>query len=45
MTKEELEKENAELKANNQFLNNLIRDKEQLGLEIQEDLLREEVVK
>ena len=41
MTKEELEKENAELKANNQFLNNLIREKEQRGLEIQEDLLRE----
>lgn len=41
MTDEELEKENAELKANNQFLNNLIREKEQRGLEIQEDLLRE----
>lgn len=41
MTKEELEKENAELKANNQFLNNLVREKEQRGLEIQEDLLRE----
>ena len=37
----ELEKENAELKANNQFLNNLVREKEQRGLEIQEDLLRE----
>ena len=36
-----LEKENAELKANNQFLNNLVREKEQRGLEIQEDLLRE----
>ena len=41
MTKEELEKENAELKANNSFLNNLIREKDQRGLEIQEDLLRE----
>lgn len=38
---EELEKKNAELKANNQFLNNLVREKEQRGLEIQEDLLRE----
>lgn len=38
---EELEKENAELKANNQFLNSLVREKEQRGLEIQEDLLRE----
>lgn len=37
----ELEKENAELKANNQFLNSLVREKEQRGLEIQEDLLRE----
>lgn len=37
----ELEKENAELKANNQFLNNLVREKEQRGLEIQEDFLRE----
>ena len=37
----ELEKENDELKANNQFLNNLVREKEQRGLEIQEDLLRE----
>ena len=37
----ELEKEIAELKANNQFLNNLVREKEQRGLEIQEDLLRE----
>ena len=35
----ELEKENAELKANNQFLSNLVREKEQRGLEIQEDLL------
>lgn len=35
----ELEKENAELKANNSFLNNLVREKEQRGLEIQEDLL------
>ena len=37
----ELEKENAELKANNQFLNNIVREKEQRVLEIQEDLLRE----
>lgn len=36
-----LEKENAELKENNQFLNNLVKEKEQRGLEIQEDLLKE----
>ena len=40
-TIKELEKENAELKENNQFLNNLVKEKEQRGLEIQEDLLKE----
>lgn len=38
---EELEKENAELKESNSFLNNLVKEKEQRGLEIQEDLLKE----
>lgn len=34
-------KENAELKENNLFLNNLVKEKEQRGLEVQEDLLKE----
>lgn len=37
----EKDKQNEELQEQNEYLNNLVKEKEQRGLEIQEDLLKE----